>query len=121
MHLPPCQADIQMPGIYLKHGDTYVSMTEAPFDKEDALQALIAQHPEMLADEDAGQGQLLLVRREAGVADEVDAGGRWSLDHLYVDGNGVPTLVEVKRSSDTRGRREVVAQMLDYAANAKTS
>jgi hypothetical protein len=35
--------------------------------------------------------------------------------------NGVPTLVEVKRSSDTRGRREVVAQMLDYAANAKTS
>jgi hypothetical protein len=30
----------------------------------------------------------------------------------------VPTLVEVKRSSDTRARREVVAQMLDYAANA---
>lgn len=25
------------------------------------------------------------------------------------------------RSSDTRGRREVVAQMLDYAANAATS
>jgi hypothetical protein len=30
----------------------------------------------------------------------------------------VPTLVEVKRSSDTRIRREVVGQMLDYAANA---
>jgi hypothetical protein len=29
----------------------------------------------------------------------------------------VPTLVEVKRSSDTRIRREVVGQMLDYAAN----
>ena len=29
-----------------------------------------------------------------------------------------PTLVEVKRSSDTRERREVVGQMLDYAANA---
>lgn len=30
----------------------------------------------------------------------------------------MPTLVEVKRSSDTRLRREVVGQMLDYAANA---
>jgi hypothetical protein len=30
----------------------------------------------------------------------------------------VPTLVEVKRSTDTRIRREVVGQMLDYAANA---
>jgi hypothetical protein len=30
----------------------------------------------------------------------------------------VPTLIEVKRSTDTRIRREVVGQMLDYAANA---
>ena len=42
---------------------------------------------------------------------------RWSLDHLFLDQDGVPTLVEVKRSSDTRIRREVVGQMLDYAAN----
>jgi hypothetical protein len=34
-----------------------------------------------------------------------------------VDADGVPTLVEVKRASDTRIRREVVGQMLDYAAN----
>ncbi len=112
---------IAVPGIYLKHGDTYVSMTETPYDSEDLLQALVAQHAEILADEDAGQGPLLLIRREAGVNDQADGGGRWSLDHLYVDTEGIPTLVEVKRSSDTRGRREVVAQMLDYAANAKTS
>ena len=30
----------------------------------------------------------------------------------------MPTLVEVKRSTDTRIRREVVGQMFDYAANA---
>jgi hypothetical protein len=41
-----------------------------------------------------------------------------SVDHLFVDQDAVPTLVEVKRSSDTRIRREVVGQMLDYAANA---
>ena len=77
-----------MPGIYLKHGDAYVSMTETPYDGEAVLQALIAQHAEILADENAGQAPLLLIRREAGVKDQADGGGRWSLDHLYVDGNG---------------------------------
>lgn len=110
-----------MPDIYLRHDDTYVAMTEQPFDAEIVLQALIAQHPELLTDQEAGQGPLLLVRREAGVSDAEEAGDRWSLDHLYLDASGIPTLVEVKRSSDTRGRREVVAQMLDYAANAKVS
>lgn len=115
-----CEA-AAVPGIYLRQGETYVSMTETPFEREDLLQALIAQHPEILADDEAGRGRLMLVRREAAVSDQEDGGGRWSLDHLYLDRDGVPTLVEVKRSSDTRGRREVVAQMLDYAANAKAS
>jgi hypothetical protein len=53
-----------------------------------------------------------------GVPDDVDAANRWSLDHLFVDQDGIPTLVEVKRGADTRVRREVVGQMLDYAANA---
>ena len=96
-------------------------MRETPYDAEDVLQELIERHPEMLAGDDSEHGSLVLVRREAGVGDDEDAGARWSLDHLYVDANGVPTLVEVKRSSDTRSRREVVAQMLEYAANARTS
>ena len=37
---------------------------------------------------------------------------------LFLDQDGIPTLVEVKRQTDTRLRREVVGQMLDYAANA---
>jgi hypothetical protein len=57
------------------------------------------------------------VKRELGAAFEEDAPDRWSLDHLFLDEEGVPTLIEVKRSSDTRIRREVVGQMLDYAAN----
>lgn len=51
------------------------------------------------------------------VPDDVDDEGRWSLDHLFLDQDGVPTLVECKRATDSRIRREVVAQMLDYAAN----
>ena len=50
--------------------------------------------------------------------DAEDGAGRWSLDHLFLDQDAVPTLVEVKRSSDTRIRREVVGQLIDYAANA---
>ncbi|MDP9378706.1 MAG: hypothetical protein M3Q29_00895, partial [Chloroflexota bacterium] len=60
----------------------------------------------------------LLISRERGVPAEEGGGYRWSVDHLFLDQDAVPTIVEVKRSSDTRIRREVVGQMLDYAANA---
>jgi hypothetical protein len=93
-------------------------MREQPYEAETLLQALIAEHPEILADDEGGEWGWVLVKREAGVADREHGADRWSLDHLFLDQAGVPTLVEVKRSSDTRARREVVAQMLDYAANA---
>jgi hypothetical protein len=60
----------------------------------------------------------LLIKREFGIADAQDGSDRWSVDHLFLDAEGIPTLVEVKRRGDTRLRREVVGQMLDYAANA---
>lgn len=104
--------------IFLRHGDEFVPMTEQPYEAEEVLQQLLAEHPEVLAGDTLGEARWLLVRREAGIADAEDAGDRWSLDHLFLDEDGIPTLVEVKRSSDTRARREVVAQMLDYAANA---
>ncbi|HEU4557002.1 MAG TPA: hypothetical protein VFS20_04100 [Longimicrobium sp.] len=88
---------------------------------EDHLQELVARFPELLpGDQIAPDDPLrwLLVCREAGVPDGESAGDRWSLDHLLLDHRAIPTFVEVKRSSDTRIRREVVGQMLDYAANA---
>jgi hypothetical protein len=84
-------------------------MRETAYGAEDVLQQLIEEHPEMLGGDDAAHGKLILVRREAGVSDQEDAGARWSLDHLYLDANGVPTLVEVKRTQQhaepPRGRR----------------
>jgi len=53
-----------------------------------------------------------------GVPGEEGGPDQWSVDHLFLDQDGIPTLVEVKRAADTRIRREVVGQMLDYAANA---
>src|SRR5438046_7789945 len=60
----------------------------------------------------------LLVKREMTVEDPGTAEGRWNLDFLLVDQDGIPTLVECKRFKDTRSRREVIGQMFDYAANA---
>jgi hypothetical protein len=106
--------------IFLKEGDALIRMREAPYDTEAILQRLIARHPQMLAGDDSDDpaGSWLLVRREAAVYDEGDAASRGSVDHLFIDAEAIPTLVEVKRSTDTRIRREVVGQMLDYAANA---
>ncbi|MBA3261050.1 MAG: hypothetical protein H0T69_00960 [Thermoleophilaceae bacterium] len=107
--------------IFLLRGDDeLVEMRESPYEAEDVLQSLIAKFPSLLAgDQHAGDTprRWLLVGREAALPDEEDAAGRWSVDHLFLDQDAVPTLVEVKRSSDTRIRREVVGQMLDYAAN----
>jgi hypothetical protein len=92
-------------------------MPETKFDNEDIFQALLEQHTELLVT--GGETpRWLLVTREMPVADTTSGSDRWSLDHLFLDQNGVPTLVEVKRSTDTRLRREVVGQMLDYASNA---
>jgi len=96
-------------------------MTEQKYDSEELLQELLAKYPNLLAGDQMDSSsprRWLLISRELGVPSEEEGGGRWSLDHLFLDQDGIPTLVEVKRSSDTRLRREVVGQMLDYAANA---
>lgn len=109
--------------IFLLAGDDRLTeMPQTPYAREDLLQALIERYPELLVGEQFdGQDppRWLVIRREMGVPDADGASDRWSLDHLLVDQNAVPTLVEVKRASDTRIRREVVGQMLDYAANAQ--
>lgn len=93
-------------------------MKESAFATENDFQALLATHPELLSALAGDGNALALVRREAAVPHDQSVSRRWSLDHLFLDQMGVPVLVEVKRASDTRTRREVVAQALEYAANA---
>lgn len=90
------------------------------FETEAEFQELLARHPRVLDFGTLADGRplrLVLVAREMGVATSAESGSAYWLDHLFVDAEGVPTLVEVKRATDTRIRREVVGQMLDYAAN----
>jgi len=108
--------------IYLINDNSeLMPMEETPYDSENLLQELIAKHPDILAGEQINSEKprrWLLITREMSVPDQEDGSGRWSLDHLFLDQDGIPTLVEVKRSTDTRIRREVIGQILDYAANA---
>jgi len=111
-----------MTGIFLVQNDgSLVEMSEQPYDSEDLLQQLLAKYPRLLSGDSSDDGSLrrwLLICREMPVPSEEDGYDRWSLDHLFLDQDAIPTLIEVKRSSDTRIRREVVGQLLDYAANA---
>src|SRR5450759_2151279 len=112
-----------MPGqIYLIQQDkTLEPLQERAYDSEDLLQSLLADYPSLLAGDqmnDKAPRRWVLVAREMGVPGEQGGSSQWSLDHLFLDQDGIPTLVEVKRGKDTRIRRQVIGQMVDYAANA---
>lgn len=83
---------------------------------EDALQTLIEKYPAVIPGKQidpSGENppKFVLLRREMPV-------GGWSLDHLLVDQEGVLTLVEAKLIQNPEARREVIGQVLEYAANA---
>jgi len=110
------------PGIFLiqENGDL-VEMNETPPYSEDLLQMWLEKYPSLLAGHQIdpfAPRRWLLIERECGVPSEAGGGGRWSADHLFLDQDAIPTIVEVKRSANSHIRREVVGQMLDYAANA---
>ena len=96
-----------------------VQLRQAPYLEEAVLQDFLARHPKLIpgGDIDAAEPRrFLLVGREVAIPGD-DAGIGW-IDHLFVDQDATPTFVEVKRATDTRIRREVVAQVLDYVSNA---
>src|SRR5262249_4474714 len=98
-------------------------MLEEPYALEGHLQELIEKHPNLLAGDQVNPEsprRWLMLSREAGVPSEEGGSGRWSLDHLLLDQDAIPTLVEVKRSTNREIRRMIAGQMLDYAANAVT-
>lgn len=106
--------------LFDKDSDRLIPMEEAPYLSEEILQNWLSGYPELLPGDQIdpeNPRRWLLVKAEMGVPDHEGGADRWSLDHLFLDQDGIPTFVECKRSSDTRARREVVAQMLDYAAN----
>jgi hypothetical protein len=99
---------------------TLQAMAESSYVTEAELQLLLARYCDLLPGDQIDPEEprrWLFVGREVGVPAGEGEGGWWSLDHLFIDQEAIPTFVECKLASDRRTRREVVAQMLDYAAN----
>lgn len=101
--------------------DALQEQKEQRFSSEADLQALIANYPELLDGEQISPGdprRWILVSREKGISESSGTSSRWFLDHLIIDQDGVPTLVELKRGSNREIRRTIVGQLLEYAAHA---
>lgn len=109
--------------IFARREGKLVSLEPTPYLSEAALQTLLAAHPDLMPGDEIdaeSPRRWLLVAREVPLPGEEPGASTFALDHLLLDQDGVPTLVEVKRLVDTRIRREVIGQMLDYAARAVT-
>ena len=97
------------------------ALEETPFSSEDDFQVLIAEHPELLDGEQIRPGDArrwILITREKGIAETSGGTAKWAVDHLIIDQDAVPTLVEIKRGSNSEIRRTIVGQLLEYAAHA---
>ena len=84
------------------------------------LQDILEMNPDLLAGDQIDPDnprRWLLIKREMPVPDPSTGLDRWSIDFVFADQDAVPTFVECKRFDDTRARREIVGQMLEYAAN----
>ncbi len=84
------------------------------------LQRILELNPDLIPGDQINSDdprRWLVVKREMPVPDPSTGGNRWSIDLFFVDQDAMPTFIECKRYNDTRARREVVGQMLEYAAN----
>lgn len=110
--------------IFLIKGDQQlIALDETPYNTETLLQGLLAHYPDLLAPDQIGDAprRWLFVAQAVPIAGAQARGGRLWLDHLFLDQDAIPTLVEVKQSADPRMRREVIGQLLDKAANMTTA
>jgi hypothetical protein len=77
----------------LKDENQLIAMQNANFVTENDLQRLLASFPALLAgnqiDTEAPR-RFVLVSREQPIPSEEGGPGRWSVDHLFLDQDGIP-------------------------------
>ena len=96
-----------MTGIWTDTGDGWKLGCPRPYDDEATLHRLIADYPQLLPL--AGSSRLRVFGSEVPL-------GPGCADILAVESLGRPTIIEVKLSRNREARREIVAQVLAYAA-----
>ncbi len=92
-----------------------VRALEEGFASEEELQTFLKEHPDLmpLEEVDLTAPPLLCIGWEVGLVSGAE-------DILYVDPSGLLTVVETKLRKNPEARREVVGQILEYAAQMST-
>ena len=83
-------------GMFLIQDDgRLVEMEERPYPSEDLLQELLDKYQPSgwKSDNIDKPRKWLLVSREAALPSEENGANRWSIDHLFLDQDAIPTLV----------------------------
>lgn len=96
-----------MTGIWTNRGKGWKLNSPQAFQDEASLHRLIHEHPNLLPL--AGSQRLLVL------GSEVQLGNGFA-DILAVEPSGRPTIIEVKLAKSREARREIVSQVLAYAA-----
>lgn len=86
------------------------------------LQDLLFRNPLVIPGEQIEPGaarEWVVLAREVQIPEPDNGRLNWSLDLLLADQDGIPTFVECKLDQNHESRREVIGQLIEYAANAQ--
>ncbi|HXF51967.1 MAG TPA: hypothetical protein VNM43_09825 [Dehalococcoidia bacterium] len=96
--------------IIVRDAEGRLRVLEEGYSSESELQGFLERHADLIPVDELGSSEpLLCIGKEVGV-------GAGAEDLLYVDRTGLLTIVETKLGRNPAARREVVGQILEYAA-----
>jgi hypothetical protein len=102
----------------IKDDDELIEINEKKHARELDFQELIKKYPDLIPGDQIDSEN---PRRWLFVGEEVHfptlGGGDIRLDLLFIDQDGIPTLVEMKKSDNNELKRDVASQILEYGAN----
>ena len=90
--------------LFNQERDRLIPMQEEPYLREEILQDWLSDYPELLPGDQINPEnprRWLLVKAEMGVPDHEGGSDRWSLDHLFLDQDGIPDDCQDDASTDT--------------------
>lgn len=87
------------------------TLAPSQFLNEQDLENALANHWQLIVDDDTEEAPVRLVQRQVPLGDAGIA------DLLFVDASGLPIVVEVKLKANAQSRRDVVAQVFDYVSS----
>jgi len=100
-----------MAKILLINGDNIKALDKIKFTEEGKLQDYLEKYPSLipLAEIVEGASDLLCIGREVGA-------GLGAVDLLFIDKDGLLTIVETKLAKNPEARRTVIGQIIEYAS-----